>query len=66
MEFSTILSAVIGQTVTPDDVRAVALHLMSFAPLLPAIVLTIVAVSGGRQRRSTWRSERRGSPVEGR
>jgi len=66
MEFSTILSALVGQTITPDDVRTVAFQLMSFAPLLPAIVLTIMAVSGGRQRRSTWRGGRRGSLVEGR
>lgn len=66
MEYSTILSALVGQTITPDEVRSAALQLMSFAPLLPAIVLTIMAVSGGRHRRSAWRGGRRGSLVEGR
>jgi len=66
MEFPTILSALVDLPITPDDVRNAALQLMSFAPLVPAIILTILAVSRGRHRRSAWRGGRRGSLVEGR
>lgn len=51
MDISTILPALAGHTVGPDAVFDAALQLLPFAPLLPALVLTILAVSPTRRRR---------------
>lgn len=50
MELQAILSALTGHPFTPDDVRTAAVHLLSLAPLLPAIVLTVMAVAPNRRR----------------
>ncbi len=50
MELPAILSALTGHPFTPDDVRTAAVHLLSLAPLLPAIVLTVMAVAPARRR----------------
>lgn len=52
MDISSILTALAGHTVSPDAVSHAALQLLPFAPLLPALVLTLLAVSPNRRRRA--------------
>ncbi len=59
MDISAILSAVTGHPFTPDDVRAAACTCWSLAPLLPAIVLTVVAVAPSRRRSAASASRQR-------
>jgi hypothetical protein len=51
MDLPTLVAAVTGQPITPESLRSAVVHVVSLAPLLPAIVLAVVAVARGTRMR---------------